>query len=287
MLDSKDVKEEWDLVVKPRVNPFTINFREVWAYKDLIMLLVKRDFVTVYKQTLLGPFWIIAQPLVTTIMFTITFSNIANLKTQGIPAFLYYLTGLTFWNYFADNINKNANTFALNASIFGKVYFPRLVMPFSMMISSLFKLGIQVLILLVVWSYFILNQVAIFDFHPKAFILFPFIIIVLGVMGSSIGLIVTSLTTKYRDFNFLIGYMVQFLMYLSCVVLALPAKGFARDLLMFNPVVPLIEYIKYMFLGIGNVSFYHIIYSCVFTTLLFLLSIIVFNKTEKTFMDTV
>ncbi len=281
-----EINEDWDLIVKPKVSLFALNFREVWAYKDLIMLLVKRDLVTVYKQTLLGPVWIIMQPLVTTIMFTITFSKIANIQTQGIPAFLYYLTGLTFWNYFADSINKNANTFSSNASIFGKVYFPRLVMPFSMMISNIVRLGVQFVIFIAVWIYFIMREHS-FVVHPKAFVLLPLVIIILGIMGSSIGLIITSITTKYRDFNFLVGFFVQFLMYASCVVLALPASGLAREILMFNPIVPLIESIKYMFLGVGNLSFEHIALSAGFTLILFLISVVVFNKTEKTFMDTV
>jgi lipopolysaccharide transport system permease protein len=286
MKQEKNFTEEWDLIVKPRVNPFTLNFKEVWAYKDLLMLLVKRDFVTQYKQTLLGPVWIIMQPLVTTIMFTITFSRIANIQTQGIPAFIYYLTGITFWNYFADSITKNANTFSANAAIFGKVYFPRLVMPLSMMISNILKLGIQFLIFLMVWVYFLLADKT-FNFHPEALLLLPVAIVILGVMGSSIGLIVTSLTTKYRDFNFLVGYFVQFLMYASCVVLALPAAGLTRDILMFNPVVPSIESIKYIFLGVGNLSLPHVAISAVITVVLFLISVVVFNKTEKTFMDTV
>ncbi len=278
--------ENWDLIVKPKTKLLSFNFKEVWNYKDLIFLLVKRDFVTGYKQTLLGPVWIIAQPIITTIMFTLTFSKIANLQTQGIPAFLYYLTGLTFWNYFADSVNKNANTFAANASIFGKVYFPRLVMPFSMFISNLFKLGVQCLIFLIVWIYFIVTNGS-FQFHLEALFLLPIVIILLGIMGLSIGLIVTSLTTKYRDFNFLIGYAIQFLMYVSCIVLALPASGKLRTILMFNPVVPLIETVKYIFLGVGNLSYFHLAYSFVFSIILFLIGVVVFNKTEKTFMDTV
>lgn len=281
-----NLNEDWDLVVKPKVKLLSFNFKEIWKYKDLIFLLVKRDLVTGYKQTLLGPVWVIAQPVMATIMFTITFSKIANIQTQGIPAFLYYLTGLTFWNYFADGVSKNANTFSVNASIFGKVYFPRLVMPCSVFFSSLFKLAIQFIILLITWLFFI-NTDGSFHVHYKALVLLPFLIFTLGVMGLSIGLIITSLTTKYRDFNFLIGYLIQFLMYVSCVVLALPSTGLLRKLLMFNPVVPIIEAIKYMFLGVGNLSFFHLIYSCVFTTIIFLIAVIVFNKTEKTFMDTV
>ena len=276
----------WDLIIKHKTKLLSFNFKEVWRYKDLILLLVKRDFVTGYKQTLLGPVWIVAQSIISTLMFTLTFSKIANLQTQGIPAFLYYLTGLTFWNYFADNINKNANTFSSNASIFGKVYFPRLAMPFSMFISSTFKLGIQFIIFFIVWMYFIYAN-GTFQIHLTYLILLPLVIATLGLMGLSIGLIVTSLTTKYRDFNFLIGYVIQFLMFFSCIVLALPAEGKYRTVLMLNPIVPLIETIKYMFLGIGNLSIPHLIYSFVFTILLFLIGVIVFNKTEKTFMDTV
>jgi lipopolysaccharide transport system permease protein len=280
------MQENWDLIVKPKTNIFSLNFKEVWRYKDLIFLLVKRDLISGYKQTVLGPFWVIAQPLMATVMFTFTFSRIAGLQTQGIPAFLYYLTGLTFWSFFSDSVTKNANTFAANSSIFGKVYFPRLVMPLSVMFSNLFKLGIQFSIYLCVWIYFIIADGS-FTVHPKAFILLPFVIIILGTIGLSFGLIITSMTTKYRDFNFFIAYAVQFLMYLSCVVLALPAKGMIHDLLMYNPIVPLIEAIKYIFLGVGQLSYYHLFYSFIFCMLSFFYALIVFNKTEKTFMDTV
>lgn len=286
MDEDKELNGEWDLVVKPRVNLLSLNAKEIWAYKDLIMLLVKRDFVTVYKQTLLGPVWIVIQPLLTTVMFTITFSRIANMSTQGVPAFLYYLTGLTFWNYFADGVNKNANTFIANASIFGKVYFPRLVMPLSMLISNLFKLGIQFAIFLVIWVFYLANGAAI-TVHLKALVLLPLVVATLGVLGMSIGLIITSLTTKYRDFTFFIGYIVQFLMYVSCVILALPAEGRLRDWLMYNPIVPLIECVKYIFLGVGYLSLPHMAYSFAFTLVLFLCAVLIFNKTEKTFMDTV
>lgn len=287
MSDKSINTDEWDLIVKPKVNPFTLNFKEVWAYKDLILLLVKRDFVSQYKQTVLGPVWAVAQPLLSTLMFTLTFSKIAGLSTQGIPAFLYYLTGLTFWNYFADSITKNANTFAANASIFGKVYFPRLVMPFSMMLSGLLRFGIQFAILIVVWLYFLFTLPNPFQTHLLFIFLLPVTVVVLGIMGSSIGLIVTSLTTKYRDFNFLIGFAVQFMMYLSCVVIALPDGGLTRKLLMYNPVVPMLESMKYVFFGVGNFSPMHMVYSTLVAISLFLVAVVVFNKTEKTFMDTV
>ena len=279
--------KNWDIVVKPKVSLFQLNLKDVWAYKDLILLLVKRDFVSQYKQTLLGPVWAVVQPLMSTFMFTVTFSKIAGLTTQGVPAFLYYLTGLTFWNYFADSITKNANTFSANAAIFGKVYFPRLVMPFSVIISCLLRLSIQLIILLLVWAFSYFTNTGSFQPNLQTVFLLPLVILVLGLMGSSIGLVVTSLTTKYRDFNFLIGYLVQFMMYLSCVVLALPEKGLTRELLMFNPVVPLMEYVKHVFLGVGNFSPFHMIYSLCVTVVAFLAAILVFNKTEKTFMDTV
>ncbi len=279
-------KEDWDIVVKPKTNILSFNFKEIWSYKDLILLLVRRDLTTIYKQTLLGPVWIIAHPIITTLMYTFTLTIVAGLKTQGIPAFLYYITGLTFWNYFAECLNKNAHTFSANASIFGKVYFPRLVMPISMLISTLLKLAIQLGIYVIIWLYFIIAN-GTFQIHLETFYLLPIIILTLGIMGLSIGLIITSLTTKYRDFNFLIGYFVQFLMFASCIVLVLPKEGKLHDLLMFNPIVPLIEAIKQMFLGVGNLSYFHLGYSFLFTILLFIVGIIVFNKTEKTFMDTV
>lgn len=276
----------WDLVVKPKVNFFSVNLKEVWRYKDLILLFVKRDIVTGYKQTILGPIWILLQPIINTILFTVTFSKIANLSTQGISPVLYYLTGTTLWIFFAEGINKNANTFTANASIFGKVYFPRLVMPISLTLSNLFKFLIQFLLFIVVWVtiYYTVSPV---NFHFKAMLLTPFIVITLAIMSLSIGLIITSLTTKYRDFNFLVNYLVQFLMYFSCIVIALPETGFARQILLLNPIVPLVECFKYAFLGVGFFSVFHILYSVVFTLIVFLFAILIFNKTEKTFMDTV
>lgn len=285
-MESTTEDRYWDLIVKPKVNFFSINLKEVWRYRDLIFLFVKRDIVTGYKQTILGPLWILLQPIINTILFTVTFSKIANLSTQGISPALYYLTGTTLWIFFAEGINKNANTFTANASIFGKVYFPRLVMPISMTLSNLFKFLIQFLLFVVVWTvtYFTVGPV---NFHVKAMLLTPFIVLTMGIMSLSIGLIITSLTTKYRDFNFLVNYLVQFLMYFSCIVIALPASGFARQALLLNPIVPLVECFKYAFLGVGFFSIPHILYSLTFTLIIFILAILIFNKTEKTFMDTV
>ncbi len=280
------VEEKWDIIVKPKTKFFDLNLKEVWKYKDLIVLLVKRDLTAVYKQTILGPMWMFVQPLFSTIIYTITFGQ-ANLTTDGIPALLFYLTGLTFWGYFSDCLNKTSNTFIANASIFGKVYFPRLVIPISIIFSNLIKLGIQIILLTICYVYFYVTKDGI-HFKLSLILLIPYFIMLLGVFGLSLGILFSSVTTKYRDFSFLLTFAVQLLMFLSCVVFPLNMfSGFLKSIIMFNPVANCLEGIKYILTGHGFFSIYSIIIPTIITLVLFIFSILLFNKTEKSFMDTV
>lgn len=280
-------KQDWDIIVKPQNSLFSINLREVWAYKDLILLLVKRDITSIYKQTILGPLWMFIHPIFTTIVLTFSFGY-ANLPTDGIPALLFYLIGQTFWNYFSECLNKTSVTFIANASVFGKVYFPRLVMPFSVIISNLIKLGIQLFLLFIVFCYFYFST-STMQIQWAYLFLIPFFIVLLGIFSLSLGILFSSLTTKYRDFTFLLGFAMQSLMYFSCVVF--PASmfkgGITYNIIMCNPVASSLEAIKFILTGHGIFSLQYILGGIILTIVLFLFSLIVFNKTEKSFMDTV
>ena len=277
---------DWDIIVKPKSNPFTLNLKEVWAYTDLIFLLVKRDVTTVYKQTILGPLWMFIQPIFATLVYTFTFGQ-ANLSTDGIPAMLFYLIGQTFWNYFSECLNKTSTTFIANASVFGKVYFPRLVMPFSVAISNLVRLGIQIVLMTIIYIYFYTTTNSL-HLQLHYLILLPFLIVLLGAFSLSLGILFSSFTTKYRDFTFLLGFAVQLIMFLSCVVFpATMFKGTVQKLIMCNPVAASLESIKFILTGHGIFSFQYLAISCVITLILFFCSIVIFNRTEKSFMDTV
>lgn len=289
MSTGKTSNPDWDIVVKPKTSLFELNLKEVWAYRDLILLMVKRDLTSVYKQTVLGPVWMFLQPIFITIIYTFTFSATAGLSTDGIPPILFYLTGQTFWTYFADCLNKTSNTFINNASVFGKVYFPRLVMPLSVIISNLIKLGLQLSLLIAVylWYYFTTDNV-----HPQwaYFILLPLFVALLGIFSLSLGIIFSSFTTKYRDFTFLLGFAIQLLMFLSFVTF--PASQFekfplAQKMMMCNPVGSIMEAIKYTLTGHGNFSTFYLLIAAAISMILFFISVLIFNKTEKSFMDTV
>ena len=279
-------EEHWDLVIKPKNKWYDIDLAALWKYRDLLLLLVRRDFVAVYKQTILGPLWMFIQPIFATLIYTFTFGQ-ANLSTDGIPALLFYLIGQTFWNYFSECLNKTSVTFTANAAVFGKVYFPRLVMPLSVIISNLVKLGIQLLLLTIVFCYFYFSESSM-EIQWAFLFLIPFLILLLGVFSLSLGILFSSLTTKYRDFNFLIGFAVQLLMFLSCVVFpASMFKGNIQLLILCNPVAVSLEAIKFIITGHGIFSIQHILISYFVTFFLFLFSLVIFNRTEKSFMDTV
>ena len=285
MSQKNTTAEQWDSVIESRHSLFDINLKELWHYRDLLVLFVRRDFVTVYKQTILGPLWFFIQPLLTTITFTIIFGNVAQLSTDGAPKVVFYMAGITLWGYFSTCLTTVSGVFNANAGIFGKVYFPRLIMPLTIVISNLMKFGVQFLLFVCFVGYFTLqNQI-----HPNSWILLtPLIIVLMALISMGIGLILSSMTTKYKDLNQLIGFGVQLFMYATPVIY--PSSSVPKDyqwLVELNPLVGLFDYMRYAYLGIGDFDFSNLVYPSVFSIVILALGILVFNKTQKTFMDTV
>ena len=281
----KDI-DKWDFVIRPQNNIFNFRLKSLWHYRDLLILFVKRDFVSVYKQTILGPIWFFLQPLLTTITFIVIFGNIAKIPTDGIPPILFYLAGIILWNYYAECLTKTSDTFIANAGIFGKVYFPRLIVPLSVVLSNLIRLGIQLLLFLSFWFYFYFKDANIHINY--AIVLIPFLILLMAGHGLGLGIIISSLTTKYRDLRFLIQFGVQLLMYASPVVYPLssvPEKY--QWILLLNPMTSIIETFKYSFFGIGVFDPYHLLMNFSSLIIILFIGLILFNKVEKSFMDTV
>ena len=277
---------DYEYTISPRGKLLDLRLKDIWYFRDLLMLFVRRDFVAYYKQTILGPAWFFIQPLLTTIVYTIIFGNIAKLSTDGLPPILFYLAGVTAWNYFGECLRKTSDTFTQNANIFGKVYFPRMVVPLSITVSTLITFGIQFILFLGFLLYFIFTGAAI---SPNWYILtFPLLIATMGIMGLSFGLWLSALTTKYRDLKFLVGFGVQLLMYATPVIYPIsqiPEKY--HWIMIANPMTSIIETFRFAFLGAGNMSWTGLAYSVGFTIILFLSGLIIFNRTEKNFMDTV
>mgnify|MGYP000963964383 CR=1 FL=1 len=278
--------ENWNMVIRPKRNLLDVNLKELWQYRDLIVLFVKRDFVAKYKQTILGPIWFIIQPLLTTLMFTIVFGNIAGIPTEGIPKILFYLTGIVGWTYFSTCLNDTSQTFIKNASIFGKVYFPRLALPISVVISNLVSFVIQFVFLLCFLAYFMIMGS---DIAPNInVLLIPFLVILIAGLGLGFGIIISSLTTKYRDLTHLVTFGVTLWMYATPIIYPLseiPEKY--KFWIIANPMTPVVETFKTAMLGVGEVNYAYLLYSVVFTIVTLALGIVIFNKVEKTFMDTV
>ena len=281
-----DESESWDLVIERRSSLFDLKLSEVWLYRDLLLMFVKRDFVSFYKQTILGPLWFFIQPLFTTIIFTFVFGNLAGLSTDGLPQPLFYLAGITAWNYFADCITKTSTVFKDNANIFGKVYFPRLIMPLSIVTSNLVRFGVQMLLFLAVMAYFAAVGA---EFRiTSAILLFPVLILMMAFLGLGLGLIITAMTTKYRDLSFLVTFGVQLLMYMTTVIYPLSAAPVKyRRLIGLNPMTGIIEAFRYAFLGKGEFSAWILGYSAAVTLTILILGLALFNKTERNFVDTV
>ncbi len=288
VMNTKDTADNWDLVIKPKTKWYQLDLAAIWSYRDLLMLFVRRDFVSVYKQTLLGPLWYIIQPVLTTLTFTVIFSGIAKISTNGIPPVLFYLSGITLWTYFSDCLNRTSNTFISNSGIFGKVYFPRLVAPLSVLVSNLIKLGIQMVLFLTIWCYYLIKGASLAP-HYYMLIFIPLLVIIMAGLGLGFGILISSLTTKYRDFTFLVGFGTQLAMYASPIIYPLSSIHNIRyrHILMLNPVTSIIETFKYIFLGNGILSWFALLYSLVFMIILLLTAVVVFNKVEKSFMDTV
>lgn len=276
----------WDKVIRPRNGWFDIHPTELWKYRDLIGLFVWRDFVAVYKQTILGPLWYIIQPLLTTMVFTIVFGNVAKLPTDGLPPFLFYLSGVIAWRYFADCLNNTSNTFVVNAHIFGKVYFPRLTVPVSVVFSNLIGFCIQFLLFLGFFLYYWLSGTVI---HPQpALLLLPLLIAQMAALGLGFGIIVSSMTTRYRDLTHLVGFGVQLWMFATPVVY--PASSLPEEwawILLFNPMASVIEAFRFGFLGMGAINLQNWLISLAITMFILFAGIILFSRVEKTFMDTV
>lgn len=282
----REANEEWSEVIRPQTSLLDLKLGELWRYRDLLYMFVKRDFVATYKQTILGPLWFFIQPLLTTLTFMIVFGTIAGISTDGIPMMLFYMSGITLWNYFSECLNKTATVFKDNANIFGKVYFPRLIMPLSIVVSNLVRLGIQMILFLSVWVYYLIESNLL---HPNAFLLIvPCLIFLMAILGLGSGMLISALTTKYRDLVFLLSFGVQLLMYATPVIYSmntLPPKY--AWLIKINPLSHIIETFRYAFTGSGVFSWYYLGYSTIFAFALLTFGTLLFNKVEKSFMDTV
>jgi len=282
--------DEWLYTISSKNKLIDLNFKEIWRYRDLLLLFVKRDITTVYKQTILGPLWYVIQPLFTSVIFTLVFNNLGNIQTGGIPPFLFNLAGITAWNYFNNCLSGTSNTFKQNESIFGKVYFPRVIMPMSITISNLLKLFIQLGIFAGFYIYY-LSAGAGLSVNANLF-LFPVYLLMMALLGLGLGMIFSSMTTKYRDMNVVIGFGVSLLMYMSAVPYPLSEarKKFPESVATFveyNPLTQIIEGFRYMLLNTGSFSWSGFFYTLSISIVLFLVGIVIFNRTEKSFIDTV
>ena len=281
------MKNNFDWHIEGKSGLLDLKLKDVWAYRDLLWLLVRRDFVSFYKQTILGPLWFFIQPLLTTVMFTFVFGKLGGFNTDGIPQPLFYMAGITAWNYFADCLNKTSNVFRDNAHIFGKVYFPRLIMPLSIVVSNLVKFGVQMILFLLMILYYVFIQHE--NCNPGSYILlFPLLILLMGILGLGTGMIISAMTTKYRDLSFLVSFGVQLLMYATTVVYPLstvnPSLSWIIEL---NPMTSIIETFRLGFLGNATFSWNGLAYTATFSAVVLFLGIIIFNKVERTFVDTV
>ena len=278
--------DEWSEIIQPRTGLFDLGLRDVWRYRDLVMLFVRRDFVSTYKQTILGPIWFFIQPLLTTITYMVVFGGIANLSTDGLPQLPFYLAGVTIWNYFSQTLTTVSTVFTANAAIFGKVYFPRLTMPLSIVLSNLVRFGIQFALFLGVWGYYLITQHSL---HPNLYILLtPMLLVLMGLLSLGLGMIFSALTTKYRDLAMLLTFGVQLLMYATPVIYPLsrlPLKY--KALILANPLSSIVETFRYAFLGSGSFSWGYLGYSTVITLVILAIGTVVFNKVQKSFTDTV
>lgn len=287
-------EQDWTTVIKPKNNLFEVDFKEIWRYRDLVSLFIKRNIIVQYKQTILGPAWYVVQPALTVIMYMIVFGGIAGIPTDGVPRPLFYLAGTCMWQYFADCLNKTSNTFVSNAGIFGKVYFPRMVVPISNVLSNLLRLGIQFGFFVVVYIIYVLIGETSAHLNWYA-LLFPLLLVMMAGLALGFGLLISSWTTKYRDLQVLFSFIVQLWMYATPIVYPLSRTGSmmwcgipVHKLMCLNPVTPVLETFKYGFLNAGAfVGWRWLIYSFVFMLILLGLGIIVFNRTQKSFMDTV
>ncbi|MFP5042372.1 ABC transporter permease [Parasediminibacterium sp. JCM 36343] len=283
------VDEEWSEVISPKTALFDLRLGEVWRYRDLLVMFVKRDFVAAYKQTILGPIWHFVQPILTTIMFIVVFSRIANISTDGIKPMLFYMSGLAIWNYFSACLTGTSNTFVGNAAIFGKVYFPRLILPLSVVISNIIKFGIQFLLFFVVMTLFWIGRGDTFYFG-WTWLLIPVLLVLMAGLGLGLGIIISSVTTKYRDFTVLIGFGIQLLMYATPVIYPLSfllKKGTHLWVINLNPLSPVLEGFRYAVFNTHSFNFASLWYAFACMLVSLFIGLLMFNRIERTFMDTV
>jgi lipopolysaccharide transport system permease protein len=279
-------ESDWTIIIRPKTSWFDLHLADLWNYRDLVMLFVRRDFVAQYKQTILGPLWFVIQPLLTTLTYTVIFGNLAQLSTDGLPKILFYLSGVTAWNYFADCLTKTSETFVANANIFGKVYFPRLAAPVSIVISNLIRFGIQLGLFLGFYVYFLARGASIKP--TMALWLMPVLILLMAALGLGTGIVVSSLTTRYRDLRYLVQFGVQLLMYSTTIIFPLSQlPDRYRWIMLCNPMTPVIETFRYALLGTGEFNWAYLGLSAVISALILAGGIVLFNHVEKTFMDTV
>ena len=289
-MKSTQETSDWDLIIKGHTSLFDLKFKDLWNYRDLLLMFVKRDFVSFYKQTILGPLWFFIQPIFTTLVFTFVFGNLAGISADGLPHQLFYLAGITSWQYFSDCLTKTSTVFKDNANIFGKVYFPRLIMPLSIVVSNLVRFGVQLILMFLLMLYFYINPIEGTSFHiSNGLFSFPFLVLLMAFLGLGLGLIITAVTTKYKDLTFLVTFGVQLLMYATTVIYPLSyarEKGYGH-IVELNPMTGIIEAFRYAFLGKGEFTLWSIGYSTAVTMVILFLGIIIFNKTEKNFVDTI
>lgn len=286
---STPAEEQWDIELTPHSSLFDLKLNDIWHYRDLLILLVRRDFVSFYKQTILGPLWFFIQPLFTTIIYTFIFGNLANISADSLDKPLFYMAGITAWNYFADCLTKTSTVFTANASLFGKVYFPRLIVPLSIVASNLIRFGVQMALFFITMAFYAIKGSNV---HPNIYVLlFPFLLLLMAMLGLGLGMIVSAMTTKYRDLSFLITFGIQLMMYLTTVIYPLSAvkQKYPKYewLVEYNPMTSIIEAFRYGFLGKGTFTMLSLGITAIITTVILLLGIIVFNRVERTFIDTV
>jgi lipopolysaccharide transport system permease protein len=285
-MSDRELDAAWTTVIRPKGHWFDLRLRELWSYRDLIVLFVRRDFVAQYKQTILGPLWHVVQPLLTTVTFTIVFGRIARIPTDSLPPFLFYLSGNVLWSYFSSSFTKTSNTFVSNANVFGKVYFPRLAVPVSTLGTSLIGFMIQFMIFLGFLAYFMAKGSPV---DPNPWVLAtPLLLLLMAGLGLGGGIILSALTTRYRDLANVVTFGVSLLMYMTPIVYPLSSVPEAyRPIVMANPVTPIVEAFRFAFLGVGTVSATHLTYTAVVTIAVLIFGVLIFNRIERTFMDTV
>ena len=282
------MEEQWTTVIKPKDKLLAVDLGEVWRYRDLLVLFVKRDIITQYKQTILGPLWYIIQPLLTTVMYMVVFGGIAKIPTDGLPQPLFYLSGICILQYFADCLNRTSNTFVSNAGIFGKVYFPRLIVPISNVVSNLVRLAIQLGLFIAVYLYYCIFTPVVVS--PNIYILlFPVLILMVAGLSLGFGILFSSMTTKYRDLQMLLSFFVSLWMYATPVIYPMSTidNPLLRDVMALNPLTGILEAFKDGVLGVGQFSWGMLGYSFVFMVVLLAVGVVIFNKVQKSFMDTI